>query len=184
LVFEPSFAIGEGALWLSADKGVERRDPVDGSLVARIEDPFPISRVVAGEGAVWALDDAGLVRIDPAGNKIVSRNRRFAFLQGFGFVAGGMAAGAGAIWISDAQGDVVFQLDPASSRVTRTIRVGDDPLGITVHAGFVWVANHNDGTVSRIDAKRGKVVATIKVGPNPSEIAAGEGGVWVTVSPT
>jgi YVTN family beta-propeller protein len=87
-------------------------------------------------------------------------------------------------WVSNSDGDSVWQLDPLRNRVARKIRVGRDPTGVALSDGAVWVANSGDGTVSRIDPASGRVVETIEVGGSPQSIAVGEGGVWVTVYPT
>src|SRR5262249_21179262 len=51
-----------------------------------------------------------------------------------------VAAGAGAIWVTNADGDSVSRLD-AVSKSAQTIAVGSQPSGIAVGNGAVWVAN-------------------------------------------
>ena len=96
-------------------------------------------------------------------------------------VPGGVAAGGGGIWISNAAHNRLVRVDPARTRIVGRIRVGRYPTAVAWGFGSVWVANNADGTVSRVDPRRGKVVATIRVGPHPTAIAVGEGGVWVAV---
>jgi YVTN family beta-propeller protein len=180
-------AIGGGRLW-ATDASAILEFPLTsfGERVARIESPIGISaldnNIAVAEGAVWVIDDNGLTRIHPQSHRIAARIRGLE--KAVPIVdAGGIAAGARAVWITNPLADTVSRIDRATNRVTRRIRVGDDPLGVAVGGGSVWVANHDDGTVSRIEPKTGRVAATIRVGPNPTRIAAGEGGVWVTVSP-
>jgi YVTN family beta-propeller protein len=92
----------------------------------------------------------------------------------------GLALVANAAWATAFDDDAVSRVLGSSSR---TIPVGDGPLGIAFGAGSVWVANSLDGTVSRIDPQQGNVVATIRVGRRPQGIAVGAGKVWVTVAP-
>ncbi len=54
------------------------------------------------------------------------------------------------MWVSLYDRGVVERIDPASGRVTRTVRVGVEPREIIEAAGRLWVANQGSGTVSRI----------------------------------
>jgi YVTN family beta-propeller protein len=184
--FPCGVAIGNGEMWATDTAAVERFS-LFGLLIATIEDPIRIETlehpIAVGEGAVWVIDNGGLVRIDPASNRIAARIEilvtPFATLD-----AGGIAAGEGAVWVTNPVAGTVSRISPASNRVSSRIKVGKTPLGVAVGEGSVWVANSDAGTVSRIDPDQGKVVATLRIGPNPTEIAVGAGGVWVTVSPT
>ena len=91
-----------------------------------------------------------------------------------------IAAGAGAIWASDAMAGTVARIDPATHSVVQTIPVGPDPGGIAVGGGSVWVANHDDNTVSRISPETNAVVRTVVVGAGPVAVAYGYGSVWIT----
>ncbi len=95
----------------------------------------------------------------------------------------GLAAGSGAIWLTNPAAGRLLRIDPASNRIAQTIRVGRYPTAVAWGAGSVWVANNDDGTVSRVDPRRGRVLATIRVGPRPTAIAVGAGGIWVAVHP-
>lgn len=90
-----------------------------------------------------------------------------------------VAAGDGAVWVTNTADQTVARIDLDSGTVRQTVRVGDGPSGVAFGAGAVWVANGLAGTVSRIDAKTNEVVQTIPVGNSPSAIAFGEGAVWV-----
>jgi YVTN family beta-propeller protein len=98
-----------------------------------------------------------------------------------------LAVGAGAVWAADTVENVVWRIDAATGRATRTIPVGDVPSGIAIGFESVWVANRESGTVSRIDPDSNRVVATIRfgratvpsVGRDVTPIAVGDGRVWV-----
>jgi YVTN family beta-propeller protein len=96
-----------------------------------------------------------------------------------GSAPGGIAAGAGRIWVTNGADGTVTEIDPNSSHVEQTLVVGSLPAGIGFAAGAVWVANALDGSVSRIDPKANQVVQTISVGGRPTAVAAGGGAVWV-----
>jgi YVTN family beta-propeller protein len=99
-----------------------------------------------------------------------------------GGAPGEVAAGLGAVWVTNANDNTVSRIDPATDQVVQTIRVGGGPTGISVGAGAVWVANGLDGTVSRIDPATNVEVDQVTVGNGPSGVAYGEGAVWVTNS--
>ncbi len=90
-----------------------------------------------------------------------------------------LAAGGGAVWVTNYEAGTVSRIDTATRAAVDTIPVGSVPTGIAVGAGMVWVANNWGQTVSRIDPAVNRVVQTIPVGSNPSGVAVGEGSVWV-----
>jgi YVTN family beta-propeller protein len=90
-----------------------------------------------------------------------------------------VAAGDGAVWVTNTADQTVERIDLGTGSVRQTVGVGDGPSGVAFGAGAVWVANGLAGTVSRIDATTNGVVQTITVGNSPTAIAYGEGAVWV-----
>jgi peptide/nickel transport system substrate-binding protein len=90
-----------------------------------------------------------------------------------------LAAGKGAIWVTNAGGGTVSRIDSAKREVVQTISVGSGPTGIAVGNGAVWVADSLDGTVSRIDPDTNTVVQTIPVGNGPVGLAFGAHSIWV-----
>jgi YVTN family beta-propeller protein len=91
-----------------------------------------------------------------------------------------ITSGAGAIWVTSAQGNSVARIDVNSHELRDTIPVGNGPTGIAFGAGKVWVTNSLDGTVSRIDPDANAVTGDpIRVGNNPTAVAFGEDAVWV-----
>jgi YVTN family beta-propeller protein len=127
------------------------------------------------EHAVWLLGDTmdrRLWRIDP-------ESRRVAATIDLPFPPRNIAAGEGAVWVTDQLGDAVARIDPATNRIVATIPVGAGARGVAVGEGSIWVASAIDGTVSRIDPAANAVVATIDVDQSPVELDVGEGYVWV-----
>jgi YVTN family beta-propeller protein len=99
-----------------------------------------------------------------------------------GVAPGGVAAGEGAIWVTNTGGNSVSRIDPETNDVRQTIPVGGGPAGIAVARGAAWVANGLDGTVTRIDAATNLPSQTIPVGNGPAGVVYGAGAVWVTNS--
>jgi DNA-binding SARP family transcriptional activator/streptogramin lyase len=100
-----------------------------------------------------------------------------AVIRGVG-EPGGIAHGAGAVWIADTAGDLVLRIDPDRRTVDR-IPVGHHPTGVAVGDGQVWVVNQLDRTVSEINPRALRQVGTVAVGNGAGAIAFGHGSVWV-----
>ena len=92
----------------------------------------------------------------------------------------GVAAGAGAVWVTDNEAGTVTRVDPTG--LLKVIPVGTEPAGIAVGYGAVWVADTGDDTVKRIDPGSQDVTATIGVGAAPLGVTVGAGSVWVANS--
>jgi DNA-binding beta-propeller fold protein YncE len=89
-----------------------------------------------------------------------------------------------AVWVQDSSLGTVNALEPQTLEpIGNAIRVGDEPIDISVGLGEVWVANAGEGTISRIDPQT-RQVTPIEVGspfvsvvPNQSTNT-----VWVAVA--
>ena len=157
-----------------------------GTVTASVALPESASSLAAGEGVVWVAGLNGDVfRIDPATNAVT------ATVQG----APGqefppwIAAGGGALWISNFTDATVWRVDAATGAHTATIQVSPAPEGIGVTAGGVWVATHHGdptGSLTRIDPATNRVSARVAAGLaqdccGPQGVAATDTSVWSTV---
>jgi ABC-type transport system substrate-binding protein/DNA-binding SARP family transcriptional activator/streptogramin lyase len=91
---------------------------------------------------------------------------------------GGIAAGQGAVWVTDTASDLLLRIS-ANGRSVDRIPVGHRPTGVAVGDGQVWVVNQLDRTVSEVNPQALRVVRPIQVGNGASAIAFGHGSVWV-----
>src|SRR5581483_2176113 len=79
--------------------------PSDGRIEARADVP-DAARLVFGEGALWAASTDGRVtRVDPASGKLGDP-------LGTGASPGGLAAGLGSVWSTDARSATLLRIDP------------------------------------------------------------------------
>jgi YVTN family beta-propeller protein len=99
-----------------------------------------------------------------------------------GAAPGRIAAGDGALWVTNTDDQTVSRIDLDSNTVRQTIRVGGGPSAVAVGAGAVWAANGLGGSVSRIDPKTNESVLTISVGNAPAGLAVTGDAVWVANS--
>jgi len=184
-----SVAAGDGVAYASGCPNVNRLSTGPGKLrqVHRTVIPMPapataehvrttLFGLAIGEGAVWAIGDA----LDRRLFKIAPRSGRVLAIIPLPIAPQRIAAGEGAIWITDAIHDVLVKLDPANGRVLRRIAVSGGADGVAVGAGGVWVATGIAGQVVHIDPTSGRIVGRIDVGPGLREIAAGPHDIWVT----
>jgi YVTN family beta-propeller protein len=130
---------------------------------------------VATQGdTLWVAPSSGLLaHLDPATRKVVGRVD-----PNSGPTA--IAAGDGAVWVTDSEANNVTRVDPTG--LLTPIAVGNGPTGIGVSDGGVWVADSLDNAVVRIDPNGRSVTTTIPVGRLPAGIAVGAGSVWVANS--
>jgi streptogramin lyase len=94
----------------------------------------------------------------------------------------GVAFGAGSFWVS-VEDYTLARIDPASRRVTATVRLDGQhlPGAVTVAGDAAWV--FASGLLQRIDPAANRVVHTLQVGPQEVEagrLAAGAGAVWLS----
>jgi streptogramin lyase len=146
--------------------------------VALSQAPSGVTGSVAfGFGSMWmsVTSPSAVVRVDA--KTTVSRTIR---VEG----AGPIAIGEGAVWTVGDSG-VVSRIDPASNRVSRTIRLVRHTTSIAVGKGAVWVLRQDfdsqgRAVVFRIDPTTNSVLK-ITAPPYADAVAASEDGVWVLI---
>jgi serine/threonine protein kinase len=183
-------AVGEdGDLWVinQGNSTVNRIDPDTGE-VSPAESTLGIPTGVAtGEGAVWITNGFGsqsgtqVVRLD-----LVDDTVDVAFPTG---TAKAIVVAFGAVWLADADRDLVLRYNPENLSAAPTeIPTDEDetqsaaPRFLAAGTGAaegIWVVNELGDTVLRIDPETNEVANRIPV-DSPTEVAADDSGVWVT----
>jgi DNA-binding SARP family transcriptional activator len=90
---------------------------------------------------------------------------------------GGIARGAGSLWVARAVEGDVLRLDPATREPRRRIRVPHGPRALAYAPDGLWVLTSD--SVERIDPATDKITASGPVPADSSAIAFGGGYVWV-----
>jgi DNA-binding SARP family transcriptional activator/ABC-type transport system substrate-binding protein/streptogramin lyase len=135
------------------------------------------------DGALWNLSGTGILsKIDPQTGKVVARANTAA-------VPCGLAAGEGALWVSDCSSPTVVQVDPAHDIVVGRARLpvpfaplADATQSVVVGAGSVWVGQGTDNPsyVWRLDPESGRVRHRYVIPAGGAEaLAFGDGALWV-----
>ena len=63
------------------------------------------------------------------------------------------------VWVTNAGGGTVTELDASTGAVVQTIPVGTNPVGVSSDGTHVWVANDGSGTVSEIQIEDPQVIS-------------------------
>lgn len=101
-----------------------------------------------------------------------------------GRIAGDMVAGAGAIWVSDAEAGKILRIDPSTNEVVAQIDAFAQSIAFD---GSLWAIHEtgSDASLLQIDPATNTVVATIPlpgVGPGSTRgLAAGAGSIWISM---
>ena len=138
-------AVGEDAVWAISGSSatVLRIDARTGKVTARIaivaskrtQAPYPIALAV-GLGSVWVLNAtaASVTRIDPGQAGVTT-----TIPLGIERVPRRIAAGAGAVWVADADGTLA-RIDPTTNALTTT-PIAPSLYDVAVDARGVWVTS-------------------------------------------
>lgn len=173
-------------IWVSTDTLIIGIDPRTNLITARIHVPKTAfsSPIAATKGAIW-LDapDANpltLDRYDSATGKLVAS----VPVPGVLFPV----AAEGAIWVDQQPGGAAFRIDPATSKVVATVRVGTgSPIGlgaVAFGAGAIWVVDGDPSSIVEISPTTNKVIRTISTARTfpwvSASMSVGSGAIWGT----
>ena len=176
---------GLGAVWVTravgARAGLSRLasqpDRRDASVALGAPTTVIRDDLAVGEDAVWVVLGDGLYRVDPS----LTRPPRKVFAPARGDLLGGVAAGAGAVWVINVTRGTLSRLDPRTGSVTRVVPVGASPNGVGVSGDAVWVTSASTPQAVKISATGERVLETVALRAPASAIAVGARSVWVTV---
>jgi YVTN family beta-propeller protein len=179
-----ALAVARRAVWVvessatAEQVSVSRIDPGFNTIkrTAVLGDVVPQSAgsLAASGNTLWVAPYAGLLsRLDTTSGRAVQQVDPNAS-------PAGVAAGAGAVWVTDNAAGTVTRVDPTG--FLTVIPVGTEPTGIAVGDGAVWVADTGDDRVVRIDPSSRAVTNSVAVGAAPLALTVGGGSVWVANS--
>lgn len=152
-----SLTFAEAALWVTcpSENRLLRINPITTLVENRIDVSAQPSALAIGESSLWVLcmKEGKIERIDPKTNRVT----RTIETGVSGAPSGGLAFGAGSLWVS-LPGFPVTRIDPKDEKVVQQFW-GAGGGAIFFGHGSLWVTNIKEGTFWRIDPKR--VVATL-----------------------
>jgi len=172
-------AITVDAVWVASTGpfAVNRIDPKTNTRLASVGLPGEACAGLAvGAGSLWVP----LCTAKPSLAKIDLKSNTLASIYPVGPPAeeGGIAYGAGSIWlIVDKLGSLV-RINPDNGAVVGTFHLPAGSYNPAFLGGTVWVTHADGSEVTGVDAASGMTVATVLTGPNPRFLTVGAGAVW------
>jgi class 3 adenylate cyclase/streptogramin lyase len=170
-----NIASGYDAIWLMTDVELLRVNPATREVrhVASLHRGPALSwttDVTVGAGYVWAAtSDGELIRLDPHTGG-VARAKVPTSIDA-------IAAGAGAVWMSDLLEGTVTRLDPETMEPDEPLEIPDGADALVVDGADLWILSRTAGLVTPfVD---GQTRPQIRVGEDPTSLAAGIGAIWV-----
>jgi branched-chain amino acid transport system substrate-binding protein len=175
---------GSAAWTLDADaQTISRVDPKGGRPLTKAPGVSPTGLALGGK-LLWVAyvqlerreKRTGIAALDPS--TLAPRGKTLLPRAGpYGSEVPQVAYADGAVWVSGPLG-LLRRIDPHRLTVTRTIRLGDDPVDLAVGLGSVW-ATSGRGVVTRVDTKKSRITLRIPVAtPSLGGITIGAGSVW------
>jgi virginiamycin B lyase len=172
-------AVTADAVWVASTGpfAVNRINPKTNTLVARIELPGEACAGLAlGAGSLWVplcTAKASLAKIDLRSNTLAS-----VYPVGPPAEEGGIAYGAGSVWLVIDKLGTLARISPANGAVVGTFHVPAGSYNPAFLDGAVWVTHADGSDVTGVDAVSGKIIAAVATGPNPRFLTAGAGAIW------
>jgi streptogramin lyase len=176
-------AIGEGAVWVPdcGNKVIYKVDPGTNRVVQEISvDMFSeVGSIGVGEGSLWVITPEEGERTLTRFNSSTGEEEAKIPLPSS---SSGVLVDFGTVWVTGTGKGELYEVDPATNRVTLIVPLGREPRALASGDGSIWVLNEGDGTMQRIDPQTARVVATITGIPaGNGDIATGGGFVWLTI---
>jgi streptogramin lyase/predicted Ser/Thr protein kinase len=169
-----SLDVGLRTVWVGADPGIARFDPIDGGELRPVRLGQGGATVSVGGGRVWAATPRGtLYRVDP--NTAVVEDEVEVDANAFD-----IAVGLGAVWIVDELASTVTHVDIETMSADPPIAIGGDLTDIEAGAGGVWIVDERGGVVVEVDPTTLRPLGPIRVGAEPTDAAVGLDAIWVT----
>jgi serine/threonine protein kinase/streptogramin lyase len=171
---------GEGGVWV-ANQGAAtltriqpRTAQVRNAAVQAVTNPFGVA---VDDTRVWAIGgDGSLAEIDARSGKRLRRLKLKGVEQ-----SDGIAAGFGALWVTNATQGTVTRVALGSGRpvAQQPVEVGNGTADIATGLGAVWVTNSTAGTLVKLDPATGQVRDTVQFQGALGGVALGDDAVWV-----
>lgn len=135
--------------------------------------------ITSAGNSVWVAQDTG-PELDEF-NADSGRLLRRVMIQG-GQSEGGIAYGAGSLWLLSGRG--VVRVDPRSGRIVKLFPVtGTSSMRIVFAGGAVYAARQGNGLVVKIDPGANRITYHTPLHGWVSDLVVGGGSVWVSTVP-
>jgi len=172
-------AIADDAVWVASTGpyAVHRIDPKTNRLVASVTLPGePCAGLALGFGNLWVpmcTAKPSLARIDVAANRVAA-----VFPVGPAAAEGGIATGAGSVWLMVDKSGTLAGIDPETGAIHRIVKLPAGSYNPYFSGGDVWVTRQEGAELTRVDASQGSIRSSVRTGPNPRFLTGAAGAIW------
>lgn len=146
-------------VWFAAGEKLIAMDPDSGSTQASIDIVADAGTAFDGKH-LYQISDGTIVKLEPQSGRVLSRIPA----PGAGG-ASGMAWAEGSLWVAEYRQRKIYQVDPETGRVLRTIESNRYVTGVTWVDGQLWHGTWEDGAsdLRQLDEKTGEVLQSVEM---------------------
>ncbi len=164
-------------VWFAAGGTLNALDPATGAIVQTIDIPAHAGSAFDGRH-LFQLSEDRIVKLDPATGEILA-----SIPAPGGGRDSGLAWAEGSLWVGQYRDRKIYQIDPDTGAVQRTIQSNRFVTGVTWTDEALWHGAHEEDAtdVRRIDPETGEVLERLDMpaGVFVSGLEAdGEGGFF------
>jgi len=143
-------------VWWASDKRLNALDPDTGEIVRFLEVPANAGTAFDGRH-LYQIGEGLIQKIDPATGDVLSTIPAPSEDDN-----SGLAWAEGSLWVGQADGQKIHQLDPQTGAILRTIASNRMVTGVTWVEGDLWHGTWEDQSeLRRIDPESGTVLESI-----------------------
>jgi virginiamycin B lyase len=170
-------AVTTDSVWVVSSRAnlVTRLDANTNQPADTISVSKPCSGLVFAFNSLW-IPSCGahkLVRADAVSGKVLAE-----IAAGPADSEGGIAAGAGSIWLVTGKNGALTRIDAKTNAIAANISIPAGSFNPLFADGFVWVSSNQNNVLIKLDPATNQIAATIPVGKNPRFLTGGAGSVW------
>lgn len=143
-------------VWWASDTRLNALDPATGEIVCSLQVPAHAGTAFDGHH-LYQISNGRIQKIDPETGQILSTIPTPSADDN-----SGLAWAEGSLWIGQADGRQIHQLDPATGAVLRTLASNRVVTGVTWVDGELWHGTwEDDSELRRIDPNTGEVLESL-----------------------
>jgi len=171
-------AVTTDSVWVVSypNNTVTRLDAGSNTVAQTVHVKGPCSGLVFAFGSIWSpsCGDGVVVRFDAeTGRGQAKVSVKVADSEG------GVASGAGSIWVVTATpAPELVRIDGQSNQIRAMISVPEGSVACTFGSDKVWVTSPKRGVVARVNPSTNEVTEEIAVGRGPRFLTFGGGAIW------
>jgi streptogramin lyase len=171
-------AVTEDAVWVASSNvnHVVRLDAATNQPGTIITIAQPCSGMAADFGSLWipSCGDHTLIRADVKTGAIQA-----TIPAGPADSEGGIATGAGSVWLVTSKASELDRIDPATNSVIAKIVIPPGSFNPVFANDSIWVSSNQGNALVRVNPATNSVTSSTPIGPMPRFLTVGAGSVWV-----